>query len=278
MSEPISTPFADVPDEATDQSVLLEATTEGVAVVLINRPQRKNAFNARTILALSEAFETLAGAEGVRVLFIRGAGGAFSAGADLDWMREAAAFSEDDNRADAMELARMLKLLRSLPMLTVALVEGPAFGGGAGLACACDMAVATADAQFAFSEVRLGLTPATISPYVVEAIGARNARRLFALGARFGADEALRIGLISQVVASSDALTAVQEQLAGDIMACAPGAVADARRLADDVAGQPIDHALMQETARRIAARRVSPEGREGLAAFFDKRKPDWAG
>jgi len=276
MSEPISTKFADVPDESSDQSVLLEATTDGVAMVLINRPARRNAFDARTILALSEAFETLAGAEGVRIVFIRGAGGAFCAGADLDWMREAAGWSEEDNRADAFELARMLKFLRSLPMLTVALVQGPAFGGGAGIAAACDMAVATADAQFSFSEVKLGLTPATISPYVVEAIGARNARRLFALGARFDAAEALRIGLVSELVADADALTAVQERLATDILACAPGAVADAKTLADDVAGRRIDHALMEDTARRIAARRISPEGREGLAAFFDKRKPSW--
>jgi methylglutaconyl-CoA hydratase len=277
MSEPISTKFADVADEASDQSVLLEATTDGVAMVLLNRPTRKNAFDARMIMALREAFDTLAGAQGVRIVFIRGAGGAFSAGADLDWMRSAAAWSEEDNRADAMELALMLNALRSLPMLTVALVEGPAFGGGAGLAAACDMAVATANAQFSFSEVKLGLTPATISPYVVEAIGARNARRLFALGSRFGADEALRIGLTCQTVANADALTSVQEQLATDILACAPGAVAAARKLADDVAGKTIDHALMEDTARRIAHRRVSVEGREGLAAFFDKRKPVWS-
>jgi len=278
MTDPITSKYVDVQDEASDQSVLLEATTEGVAVLLLNRPTRKNAFDARMILALTEAFDTLAGAEGVRILFIRGAGGGFCAGADLDWMRHAAGFTEAENRADALDLAKMLNALHRLPMLTVALVEGPAFGGGAGLVAACDMAVATADAQFAFSEVKLGLTPATISPYVVGAIGARNARRLFALGTRFGAEEALRIGLVDQVVASADALGAVQEVLAGDILACAPGAVADAKRLADDVAGRPVDHALMEETARRIAARRVSPEGREGIAAFFGKRKPAWMG
>jgi methylglutaconyl-CoA hydratase len=278
MTDPITSKYVDVQDEASDQSVLLEATAEGVAVLLLNRPTRKNAFNARMILALTEAFDTLAGAEGVRILFIRGAGGGFCAGADLEWMRHAASFTEAENRDDALDLAKMLNALRRLPMLTVAMVEGPAFGGGAGLVAACDLAVATADAQFSFSEVKLGLTPATISPYVVEAIGARNARRLFALGTRFGAGEALRIGLVDQVVASADALGAVQEVLAGEIMACAPGAVADAKQLADDVAGRPVDHALMEDTARRIAARRVSPEGREGLAAFFEKRKPAWMG
>ncbi len=278
MSEPISAPFADVADESTDNSVLLEVTPEGVAVVLLNRPSRRNAFNERMILALNEAFETLAGAQGVRVVILRGAGGAFCAGADLDWMRSSADLSEEDNRADAMDLAKMLKALHSLPMLTVAVVEGPAFGGGAGLAAACDLTIAASDAVFAFSEVRLGLTPATISPYVVAAIGARNARRLFALGSRFDATEALRIGLVDHVADSAEALDAYQEALVGEVMATAPGAVADAKALADDVAGRPIDHGLMQDTARRIAARRVSPEGREGLAAFFGKRKPGWAG
>ena len=149
---------------------------------------------------------------------------------------------------------------------------------GAGLAAACDLTIAASDAVFAFSEVRLGLTPATISPYVVAAIGARNARRLFALGSRFDATEALRIGLVDHVADSAEALDAYQEALVGEVMATAPGAVADAKALADDVAGRPIDHGLMQDTARRIAARRVSPEGREGLAAFFGKRKPGWAG
>jgi methylglutaconyl-CoA hydratase len=247
-----------------------------VAVLLLNRPHVKNAFNARMILALTEALETLAGAEGVRIVFVRGAGHAFCGGADLDWMRRAAGWSEAENRADAMELARMLHALHRLPMLTVALVEGPAFGGGAGLVCACDMAVATADAVFAFSETRLGLTPATISPYVVEAIGPRHARRLFALGGRIDAAEAHRIGMIDEIAATPDDLTARQEAIAAEAMFAAPGAVGDAKTLVRDVTGRPVDHALMEDTARRIAARRASPEGREGLAAFFDKRKAAW--
>jgi methylglutaconyl-CoA hydratase len=170
----------------------------------------------------------------------------------------------------------MLKALHDLPMLTVALVEGAAFGGGAGLIAACDMGVATADAAFAFSEVRIGLTPATISPYVVEAIGARNARRLFSTGERFGAEEALRIGLVDRVVPDAEGLSAFQESLAADIMAAAPGAMEDCKRLVADVDGRVIDRALMEDTARRIAARRASPEGREGLAAFLHRRKPAW--
>ena len=277
MTDPISSKFADFPDESSDDSVRLQTTPEGVAVVLINRPARKNAFDVRTIEALQEVFDTLAGAEGVRIVFLRGAGGVFSSGADIDWMREAASKSEEDNRADAYELARMLKALASLPMLTVALVEGAAFGGGAGLVAACDMAVATADVVFAFSEVRIGLTPATISPYVVQAIGARNARRLFATGERFGAGEALRIGLIDKVVGDAAGLVAAQENLAAEIMACAPGAVEEAKRLVDHVAERPIDKALMEETARRIAVQRASKEGQEGLAAYLERRKPGWA-
>lgn len=277
MPDPISEKYVDVQDELPSSSVLLEATEGGVAVVLLNRPEKRNAFDATTIAALTEAFETLADADHVRIVFLRGTGGAFSAGADLDWMREAADWDESRNRDDAYELARMLKALHDLPQLTVALVDGPAFGGGAGLVAACDLAVATADSKFAFSEVRLGLTPATISPYVVAAIGPRNARVLFATGRVFGADDAQRFGLVQEVVADADHLNIVQEALAAGMIACAPGAVADAKRLVDDVAGRPITHDLMHDTARRIAARRVSAEGQEGVQAFLNKRRPSWA-
>jgi methylglutaconyl-CoA hydratase len=243
----------------------------------MNRPARKNAFDADLISALSEAFEDLQGAEGVRVVFLRGAGGTFSAGADLDWTRSAVEATEGENREDAMALARMLKGLWDLPPLTVALVEGAAFGGGVGLAAACDMAIATADARFSFSEVKLGLTPATISPYVVAAIGPRTARALFATGRVFGAEEALRIGLVGEVVANAAALDAAQARIAAEMVACAPGAVADAKKLASDVYARDIDDGLMRETARRIAAARVGEEGQEGVRAFLERRKPGWA-
>ena len=278
MSEPIASKFADQPDESTDNSVLLQATEEGVAVVLLNRPARKNAFDARTIAALREAFDTLAGAEGVRVVFLRGAEGCFSAGADLDWMREAGEKSQELNREDALELAEMLKALYDLPMLTVALVEGVAYGGGAGLVAACDMSAATKDARFAFSEAKIGLTPATIAPYVVAAIGPRNARRLFCQAPWFDAAEAHRIGLIDHVVEDGAALDALQEKIAADIFAVAPEAMAECKALIAAVDGKPIDRALMEDTARRIAARRASPEGKEGLKAFLEKRKPNWMG
>jgi methylglutaconyl-CoA hydratase len=171
----------------------------------------------------------------------------------------------------------MMKKLWELPQLTVALVEGGAFGGGAGLAAICDLAIATRAATFAFSEVRLGLIPAVISPYVVAAIGPRRARALFATAQVFDAAFAERIGLISEVVADAAALTAAHDRIAREVMACAPGALADAKELVADVAGLEIDHELMELTARRIAAARVGEEGQEGVRAFLERRKPSWA-
>jgi len=278
MSNPIADPLVEVTDtDASSDLVRMESTPQGAVTITMNRPARRNAFDAELIAAMAQAFETVGSAEGVRVVFLRGEGGMFSAGADLDWMRAAADRSESDNRDDAYEMARMLKALWDIPALTVALVEGGAFGGGAGVAAACDLAVATAAARFSFSEVRLGLIPATISPYVVQAIGQRAARGLFATGQVFDADHALRIGLITEVAADAAGLAAVKQRIAAEIMACAPGAVADAKRLVDDVAGKPIDRGLMEETARRIARARVGDEGQDGVRAFLERRKPAWA-
>lgn len=278
MTNPIVDPLVEVPDtDAVSDLVLIEATEDGIATVTINRPERRNAFNAEVIAALHQAFQTLSDADGVRLVFLTGAGVAFSAGADLEWMRAAVEWSESENRDDAMALAAMLKALHDLPQLTVALVDGPAFGGGAGLAAACDMAVATERSTFAFSEVKLGLTPATISPYVIRAIGARNARRLFATGEVFTAAQAQGFGLVTEVIPDAAGFDAVRAGLSTAIKACAPGAVADAKRLVDDIEGVEIDRGVMEETAKRIAARRVSDEGREGVTAFLEKRKPGWA-
>ena len=277
MTNPIADPLVEgVDSDAESKLVRIESTREGATTVWINRPERRNAFDSLTIAALHEAFETLSGAEGVRIVFVRGAGGTFSAGADVQWMRDAADLTEDDNRADALAMARMLKTLADLPFLTVALVEGSAFGGGVGLVAACDMAVATAGAKFAFSEVKLGLVPATISPYVVAAIGPRAAKGLFATGRIFGAAHAEKIGLVDEVVADAAALDAAQARLAAEIMACAPHAVADSKELVNEVWARPIDESLMHETSRRIAAARVGQEGQEGVAAFLDKRKASW--
>jgi methylglutaconyl-CoA hydratase len=177
-----------------------------------------------------------------------------------------------------MGLARMLKALWDIPALTVALVQGGAWGGGCGLAAACDIAVAERGAKFGFSETRLGLVAATISPYVIAAIGPRAARGLFASARTFDADEALRLGLVSELVDDAPALAAAADRIAGEAMACAPGAIAASKALVDAVAWRDIDHALMEDTARRIAKARVSEEGREGVAAFLARRAPSWAG
>lgn len=261
------------------QDVLLNVSPDGVAVITLNRPARHNAFNGDVIAALADIFETLRANPGkARIVFLRGAGASFSAGADLEWMKAAADWTHHDNEEDALGLARMLHRLYDLPQLTVALVHGAAMGGGAGLVAACDVAVAAKDAKFRFSEVRLGLTPATISPYVIRAIGPRQARALFATGEGFSADEAHRLGLVQHVVDSVDDLDDKAEELAKLAFSTAPGAVADAKALVDDVQDREINDGLARHTAKLIADRRVSEEGREGLAAFLEKRKPGWLG
>ncbi|MBP7704231.1 MAG: enoyl-CoA hydratase/isomerase family protein [Caulobacter sp.] len=278
MTNPIADPLVEVTDtEALSDTVALDASPSGVAVVTINRPAKKNAFDAEVIAALSQTFETLRDADGVRIVFLRGAGGAFSAGADLEWMRAAADFSVSENREDAMALAEMLLALRELPQFTVALVEGPAFGGGAGLVAACDYAVAAADAKFAFSEVKLGLVAATISPHVVDAIGPRRAKSLFATGRMFDAAFAEKIGLVDEVVAEAADLDDAMERLSNEIMLAAPGAVAASKQLVEDVAGLPLDEELLEHTAKVIAEARVGEEGQEGVRAFIERRKPGWA-
>ena len=267
-----------VPDaapDADDDLVQIDSTTDGVVFVTINRPAKKNAFDAATIAALHEAFETLHGADRVRAVFIRGAGGTFSAGADLNWMRDAAGWSESDNRDDAMGLAKMLKALHDIPALTVAVVEGNAMGGGAGIVAACDMAVAVEGARFAFSEVKLGLIPATIAPYVIEAVGARRALQLFLTANAFDADYAAHAGLIDLVLPEGSVDEFIS-MLSDSLTNNAPGAMGEANRLVNDTAHHKIDNGLMDETAKRIARARVSDEGREGVAAFLEKRKASW--
>ncbi|MFN3836374.1 MAG: enoyl-CoA hydratase-related protein [Brevundimonas sp.] len=267
-----------VPDaapDANDDLVQIDSTTDGFVFVTINRPHKKNAFDAATIAALHEAFETLHGADKVRAVFIRGAGGTFSAGADLNWMRDAAGWSESDNRDDALGLARMLKALHDVPALTVAVVEGNAMGGGAGIVAACDMAVAVEGARFAFSEVKLGLIPATIAPYVIEAVGARRARQLFLTGNAFDADYAAHAGLIDLVLPEGSVDEFIS-MLSDSLTNNAPGAMGEAKRLVNDIAHHKIDTGLLDETAKRIARARVSDEGREGVLAFLEKRKASW--
>lgn len=260
----------------TEKPVLLEATRGGVAVVTLNRPHVHNAFNPEVIEALADIFDELKGADGVRCVMIEGAGESFSAGADIEWMRFAGDYTFDDNVRDARALAHMLHALRSLPQPSIAFVHGAAIGGGAGLVAAADIAIADRSAVFAFSEVRLGIVPGAISPYVIDAIGPRAARRYFLTGERFDAEEARRIGLVHAVVEDRQGLAALGEAIVGAVFAGAPGAIAAAKELIDAVQGRVIDGALINETARRIAERRASAEGKEGLKAFLEKRKPGW--
>jgi methylglutaconyl-CoA hydratase len=259
-----------------DEPVLLDVSPEGLAVVRLNRPEKRNAFDEEVIRSLRDAFETLKGADHVRAVFLQGAGEVFCAGADIDWMQRQGARDREDNEADALALANVFKALHELPQLTVALVQGVAMGGGAGLVAACDVGVAVADAKFRFSEVRLGLTPATISPFVVAAIGARWANALFATAESFDTAFAEKIGLVHYAVPDLVALDAKRAHLVTLALAAAPGAVADAKALVRHVDGHIIDEHLLKDVAKRIALRRASDEGREGLAAFLEKRKPEW--
>jgi methylglutaconyl-CoA hydratase len=278
MPNPIADPFVEVPNtDATSSLVSVDSTSEGAVTVTMRRPEKKNAFNAELIGALKETFETLRDQEAIRVVFLQGEGGAFSAGADLEWMRDAVERTESDNRDDAMQMAVMLKHLYDIPALTVALVDGGAFGGGVGLAAACDMAIATSSAKFAFSEVKLGLVAATISPYVVAAIGPRKSRRLFASGEVFDAALAQAIGLVDEVVADAVALEAAKQRIADQMRACAPGAIGESKALVAHIIGRHIDHALMEHTAKVIATKRVGEEGQEGVRAFLAGRKASWA-
>lgn len=255
----------------------LDATPAGIAIVTLSRPDVHNAFNAQLIDELTDAFDTLADQPNIRMVILRGAGKSFSAGADLDWMKAASGWTREDNERDAEKLAEMLRKLYELPQMTLALVQGAAMGGGAGLVAACDVAVAMKGTKFRFSEVRLGLTPATISPFVIDAIGPKWAKALFVTGEMFDAEYAERLGLVQYTVADDKEMTEMEEYLASLVFAAAPGAVAASKELVHDVTGQVIDESLGHDTAKRIAARRISNEGKEGIAAFLEKRKPDWA-
>ena len=248
-----------------------------VARLRMDRPEVHNAFDDGLVAALVHALESLAAADDVRIVVLEGSGASFSAGADLNWMRGMAAASEQDNREDASALARLMRALDELPKPTIARVHGAAFGGGVGLVACCDIAIGTPDSKFGLTESKLGLLPAVISPYVIAAIGARQARRYFATAEIFGADEALRIGLLHQVVATADLDAAVQRQV-DLLLKAGPGAAAAAKSLVRRVAAGGEARAIDAANADLIAKLRVSAEGQEGLAAFLEKRKPAWCG
>jgi methylglutaconyl-CoA hydratase len=258
-------------------TILLATDPRGVATLTLNRPERRNAFDDALIAELTAAFARIAADRSVRALVLTGAGAAFSAGGDLNWMRRMAGFGLDANYADAMQLAKMLRALNELPQPTVARVNGAAFAGGVGLICCCDIAVAAASAQFSISEARLGLVPATIGPYVVAAIGVRAARRYCLTAEIFSAADALRIGLVHDCVPDAE-LDAAVARLVDALLAGGPKAQARAKRLIAEVADRPVDESVLDLTARSIAEARASEEGREGVSAFLEKRKPSWRG
>lgn len=246
-----------------------------VATVWMNRPDVHNAFDETLIRELTDAFARLERDTSTRVVVLAGRGKSFSAGADLNWMKRAANYRVEENLRDARALATMLNALHRMPKPTVARVHGAALGGGVGLVSACDIAIASTEASFATTEVKLGLIPSVISPYVIAAIGQRAAHRYFLTAERFNADEALRLGL-AHAVCAPDALDTSVAQLVAALLGGGPAAQAASKDLIAAVVGKPIDAAVMEETAKRIAAARATAEAKEGIAAFLEKRKPRW--
>jgi len=258
-----------------DYETLLVTVADKVATVTLNRPDLRNAFNEQAIAELALVFDELGRSDTVRAIVLAANGPSFCAGADLNWMKKMAGYSHDENLADAMRLADMLRTIYLCPKPVVARVQGDCYAGGMGLVAACDIVVAGEQAAFCLSEVKLGLIPATISPYVIKAMGEQAARRYFTTAERFDAKEAHRIGFAHEVVAH-EALDATVAGIVRALVNNSPHAVQQAKTLVREVVGQPVDEALLADTAGRIAAIRASLEGREGVASFLEKRKPTW--
>ena len=251
------------------------AYSAGISTVTINRPEVRNAFNDEVITELIAVFMELGERTEVRCIVLTGSGPAFCAGADLNWMKRMAGYSREENLADAQALAQMLRVLYRCPKPTIARVQGDVYAGGTGLVAACDMAVSVDTAGYCLSEVKLGLIPATISPYVIRAMGARAAHRYFLTAERFSAAEALRIGFVHEVV-SAEELDARVAEIAQALVVAGPAAVKACKALVQDVAGHDISPMLVGRTVESIADIRISDEGREGIQSFLQKRKPNW--
>jgi methylglutaconyl-CoA hydratase len=247
----------------------------GVETVTLNRPDVRNAFNDEVIAELTAVFSQLARRSEVRCVVLTGNGSAFCAGADLNWMKRMAGYSREENVEDASHLARMLEVIHNCPKPTVARVQGDVYAGGMGLVAACDMAVSVDTAQYCLSEVKLGLIPATISPYVIRAMGVRASHRYFLTAERFSAAEALRVGFVHEVV-TADQLDAAVGRITEALVSAGPEAVKACKKLLHDVAGHEITARLVRRTVEGIADIRASDEGREGVQSFLGKRKPNW--
>jgi methylglutaconyl-CoA hydratase len=247
-----------------------------IGLITMTRAERHNAFDDVLIAELTEALRSMEAEDGIRLVVLSGAGKSFSAGADLNWMKRMAGFSKDENERDAMGLGALMRTLAHLRKPTIARVHGAAYGGGVGLVACCDVAVASQAATFSFSEARLGLIPAVISPYVIAAIGERAARRYFLSAERFDAAEAWRLGLVQELATSEGDLDEKIGGIVDAMLACGPVAQREAKELIRAVANRPVMSELIQDTAERIARVRASPEGREGVAAFLEKRRASW--
>jgi methylglutaconyl-CoA hydratase len=259
----------------SESTVLISKDARGVVTVTINRPKVRNAIDDTVIRSLTDAFKALHADAGARIVVLTGSGSAFCAGADLDWMRRMASAGDAENFASAQTINAILHGLNEMAKPTIARVNGAAYAAAMGLIAACDIAVAADEAVFSISEVRIGLVPSTISPYVLAAIGAQAARRYFLTGEAFSAAEAHRLGLVHQVV-PGNGLDAAIESVIASLLAGGPQSQARAKRLIAQIAGRPVDDALEALTARSIADARASAEGREGIAAFLEKRRPAW--
>ncbi|KRB94280.1 enoyl-CoA hydratase [Noviherbaspirillum sp. Root189] len=253
------------------------AVQAGVATITLNRPDVRNAFNETTIAEITQVFGELGKDVALRAIVLAANGPAFCAGADLNWMKKMAGYTHEENRADAVQLADMLRTIYTCPKPVVAKIQGDCYAGGMGLVAACDISIAVETTYFCLSEVKLGLIPATISPYVIKAMGENAARRYFLTAERFSAQEAQRIGFVHSVV-SADALDGAVADVVKALVSNSPHAVKEAKRLVQDVAGRPLSDALIADTAVRIADIRSSEEGKEGVRSFLEKRKPGWLG
>lgn len=258
-----------------NQAIHYQVDERGVAYVTLTRPEKHNAFDDEMIAGLTRYFRQAGDDNNVRVLVLQAEGKSFSAGGDLRWMQRMADYSYEENHADAMALATMLHTLNTLPKPTIARVQGAAFGGAVGLIACCDMAIGSKLSKFCLSEVKIGLIPATISPYVIEAMGPRVCRRYFQTAEVFSARRARRLGLLSETVTEEE-LDSTVNDLITQLLTNGPVAVGQAKALIRDVAYRPVDDSLMQETSKMIANIRVSEEGQEGLHAFLEKRPAKW--